>query len=325
MTIDELKQYNGRDGNKAYVAYNNVVYDVTESPLWKEGEHEGAHFAGEDLTAQLSGAPHGDDVFEGFPVVDRLEPDELPTEAIPPSPENIKSKYRNLFQQYHPHAMTVHFPIALHLFAAGLDLVFFFSPKESYALSVFYTFLVATAMGLVAMVPGIVSWWVNYNLSMSRPFVIKLVVSVLTLLLGIVNVVIYLEDPAVVYTTSFAGITYHGIVLLTGLAVIVLGYYGGKITWGSASELLDESEKKEKTMDKEKEAGSAQPLKMSPKSATVSAVKGHRTVSLLIGGAAGSGIETIEKILTDAFKASGYYVFSTKEYMSRVRGGATLP
>ncbi|MFT7823834.1 MAG: 2-oxoacid:acceptor oxidoreductase subunit alpha [Sulfurimonas sp.] len=50
--------------------------------------------------------------------------------------------------------------------------------------------------------------------------------------------------------------------------------------------------------------------------------RGHCSLSLLVGGAAGSGIETIEKILADAFKASGYYVFSSKEYMSRVRGGS---
>jgi len=46
------------------------------------------------------------------------------------------------------------------------------------------------------------------------------------------------------------------------------------------------------------------------------------SISILIGGAAGKGIKTLENILSDAFKKSGYYVFSTKEYMSRVRGGS---
>lgn len=50
----------------------------------------------------------------------------------------------------------------------------------------------------------------------------------------------------------------------------------------------------------------------------------HNThsISILIGGAAGTGIMTLEHILSDAFKRSGYFVFSTKEYMSRVRGGS---
>jgi 2-oxoglutarate ferredoxin oxidoreductase subunit alpha len=42
----------------------------------------------------------------------------------------------------------------------------------------------------------------------------------------------------------------------------------------------------------------------------------------LIGGAAGLGIDTLEKLLSHAFRASGYYIFSTKEFMSRVRGGS---
>lgn len=46
------------------------------------------------------------------------------------------------------------------------------------------------------------------------------------------------------------------------------------------------------------------------------------SISILIGGAAGTGIMTLEHILSDAFKRSGYFVFSTKEYMSRVRGGS---
>jgi len=46
-----------------------------------------------------------------------------------------------------------------------------------------------------------------------------------------------------------------------------------------------------------------------------------KEVSIVLGGAAGQGIQTIEEILTRVLKLSGYNVFATKEYMSRVRGG----
>lgn len=45
-------------------------------------------------------------------------------------------------------------------------------------------------------------------------------------------------------------------------------------------------------------------------------------VSVVLCGAAGQGIETVEALLTTLFKRSGYNLFSTKEYMSRVRGGS---
>lgn len=44
-------------------------------------------------------------------------------------------------------------------------------------------------------------------------------------------------------------------------------------------------------------------------------------VSIVLCGAAGQGIKTIEFALTHIFKEIGLYVFSTKEYMSRIRGG----
>ena len=45
-------------------------------------------------------------------------------------------------------------------------------------------------------------------------------------------------------------------------------------------------------------------------------------VSIVLGGEAGQGIQTVEHILTQTLKLSGYHVFSTQEYMSRIRGGS---
>jgi 2-oxoglutarate ferredoxin oxidoreductase subunit alpha len=44
-------------------------------------------------------------------------------------------------------------------------------------------------------------------------------------------------------------------------------------------------------------------------------------ISLVLAGEAGQGIQSIESILTKIVKKSGFHVFATKEYMSRVRGG----
>ena len=45
-------------------------------------------------------------------------------------------------------------------------------------------------------------------------------------------------------------------------------------------------------------------------------------ISIVLCGAAGQGVQTVEQLLTHLFKRSGYNLFSTKEYMSRVRGGS---
>lgn len=43
--------------------------------------------------------------------------------------------------------------------------------------------------------------------------------------------------------------------------------------------------------------------------------------SIVISGAAGQGVKTVEEMLVGILKMSGYHIFATKEYESRVRGG----
>ena len=44
-------------------------------------------------------------------------------------------------------------------------------------------------------------------------------------------------------------------------------------------------------------------------------------ITIVLCGSAGQGIQTVEALLTKSLKNSGYYVFATREYMSRTRGG----
>ena len=71
FTREELRRYNGAEGQPTYIAYKGTVYDVSASPLFQEGMHF-EHYAGEDLTAELADAPHGEEVFESMPVVGYL-------------------------------------------------------------------------------------------------------------------------------------------------------------------------------------------------------------------------------------------------------------
>ncbi len=142
-----------------------------------------------------------------------------------------KTNLVNWYKKYHPHPMFVHFPIALHFFAGGLDLLFFFLPKSSFASAIFYTFFMAIVTGFFAMIPGIFSWWINYKLSWTRIFIIKLLLSVLNFLLGLVAINIYWQNPEVVFSLSMQSILYHVIVLSTMVFVAIVGYYGAKLTW----------------------------------------------------------------------------------------------
>ena len=64
ITENQLRLFNGEDEERMYVAYKGIVYDVTDCPKWRQGMHEGLHFPGQDLSAELDNdAPHAGGVF----------------------------------------------------------------------------------------------------------------------------------------------------------------------------------------------------------------------------------------------------------------------
>ena len=71
FTAEELAAFDGKDGRAAYVVYEGLVYDLSDSPMWSGGDHEGMHTAGHDLTTEQEDAPHDVHVTD-FPQVGRL-------------------------------------------------------------------------------------------------------------------------------------------------------------------------------------------------------------------------------------------------------------
>jgi predicted heme/steroid binding protein len=71
FTKAELAEFNGTDGKPCYIAYKGKVYEVTDNANFSDGSHY-SHPTGEDLTAVLNEAPHGEEVFESLTVVGEL-------------------------------------------------------------------------------------------------------------------------------------------------------------------------------------------------------------------------------------------------------------
>jgi len=63
FTSRELILHNGDDSPTIYLAYQGIIYDVTNCPRWRSGLHEQLHFPGQDLTGEMEEAPHAEEVF----------------------------------------------------------------------------------------------------------------------------------------------------------------------------------------------------------------------------------------------------------------------
>jgi len=67
-TRAQLALRNGQDRDEIWIAYKGIIYDVSSSRLWHMGKHY-QHWAGQDLTEELSDAPHTEQVFKRFKTV----------------------------------------------------------------------------------------------------------------------------------------------------------------------------------------------------------------------------------------------------------------
>jgi predicted heme/steroid binding protein len=72
FTKSQLSLRNGQDMEDIWCAYKGLVYDLSNSRLWRGGTHY-AHWAGQDLTEELPDSPHGEKVFAKFIPIGKLK------------------------------------------------------------------------------------------------------------------------------------------------------------------------------------------------------------------------------------------------------------
>ena len=73
LTLEELAKFNGKYGQRALIAVDGIIYDVTDSRAWKDGMHNGFE-AGKDLTEEIkTKSPHGIGKLEGITQVGKLK------------------------------------------------------------------------------------------------------------------------------------------------------------------------------------------------------------------------------------------------------------
>lgn len=93
---DAAKERCGVGGcGRVRFAYRGVLYDVTESALWKDGVHAGRHHGGSDLTHAMADAPHGPEVLDRVETVGSVPAGTSP-EFPAPARTFVRLAYLNL-------------------------------------------------------------------------------------------------------------------------------------------------------------------------------------------------------------------------------------
>jgi predicted heme/steroid binding protein/uncharacterized membrane protein len=228
FTSEELLGFNGKDGNPTYIAFQGKVYDVSKSRLWPKGLHMNRHASGKELSADISAAPHGTEVFERYPQVGLLKKE--PSEGLTPLPSFLQGLMEKFpIARRHPHPVMVHFPIAFLTASSLFALLYLLSKKPTFESTSFYLLLLGSIASPFAMITGLLTWWVNYGLKLSRLIKRKMEFSLLLLLLEGVLLVWRSSTPEA-FSQSMPLLYLVLIVILTPV-VLLLGFYGGQMTF----------------------------------------------------------------------------------------------
>ena len=231
MTLEELKQYDGKDGRPVYVAYKGKVYDLTKSDFWAGGTHMGMITAGQDLTSSIHLSPHGEANLFRYPVVAELteEAESAKEETKTVDPKIAKQlKYQELYRKFHPHPIMVHFSMGIYPFAFLMQAIAFIIGGE---LGAYFSFtsvasmVCATLFAIPAILSGIVSLVINYNGKPNIYLKRKIILSCLLVAIGFVGSVMGITEQI----SDHIGYT---LTTLAATAIVLgIGYNGGKITW----------------------------------------------------------------------------------------------
>ncbi len=227
FTQERLAQFNGTEGKPVYVSVDGKVYDVSGSRFWKAGQHMKRHASGQELTSELSAAPHGKEVLDRD-VVRQVGI------LVKEDPEEIPPFLTALFKQFpilrrHPHPMMVHFPMAYLIGGAFLMVLDVMAPKLApFEPMAFAMLLLAAFFTPLSIVTGLLTWWVNYGGRRMYRVTRKLQLAVLLALTEIVCLVMRIRGPV---EGEVAGGVYFALMLAMAVIAVMLGYHGGRLTF----------------------------------------------------------------------------------------------
>ena len=226
--IAELEKFDGNEGGPVYVAYKGKVYDVTNSKLWRSGLHMKRHHAGQDLTADIQGAPHEPDVLDRYPQVGTLKK-EVAELKVPQALAWLLAKVPML--RRHPHPMTVHFPIVFAFSTTIFNILYLITGIKSLEITALHCLGAGILFTAVAIATGLYTWWLNYMAQPLTAVKVKMPLSLVLLVVQIITFIWRLTVPDVMDSIQGVNIIYLLLIVSLFPIVVVIGWFGAFLTF----------------------------------------------------------------------------------------------
>ena len=226
---DELARFNGENGNPIYVAFDGKVYDVSESKLWRRGQHMNRHRSGSDLTSDMQAAPHESDVLERYPQVGILKKVVVEEQTIPQPIAWLINRFP--FLRRHPHPMTVHFPIVFVLSTSFFNILYLITGVKSFELTALHCLAGGIIFTVVGITTGAYTWWLNYMAQPLKAVKIKLPLTIFMFVIEVVIFIWRILTPGILDSIHTGSIIYFLLVLSLIPIITVIGWFGASLTF----------------------------------------------------------------------------------------------
>ena len=124
------------------------------------------------------------------------------------------------------HVLMVHFPIAFLLGASLFVILYLLFRRPTFEITSYYLLLLAGVTSPFAIATGLLTWWVNYRLSLT--LLIRRKIQLSLVLLVFEMVLILWRSWVIPFRTHPI---YVIMMLLLTPIVLLLGYFGGQMTF----------------------------------------------------------------------------------------------
>ena len=226
-----LEENNGNEGKPAYVAVDGIVYDLSESKLWRNGVHMNHHHSGQDLSESFDAAPHGKEVLEKFQQVGTIKVET--SEEINPLPiwlHNLVNAYP--FLKRHPHPMVVHFPMTFFITAAFfLAWYYLVDPVRPLLNSIFYLHVLATLTIPVTFLTGWLSWRINYPGKPNAYIKRKILLTIVLTIADMIVLLSLIENSSLLQRPEGTELIVPALIFSDLIIVSIIGQQGGKLVY----------------------------------------------------------------------------------------------